>query len=43
MDGRRRTYEAFESTDFHAVEDFARFVAVADVFEGFGCILSADV
>ena len=29
--------------DEEAVEDFARFVAVADVFEGFGGVLAADV
>lgn len=35
--------DAFEVSDEHALEDFARFVAVADVFESFGCVLAADV
>ena len=33
----------FESADEQAVEDLARFVGVADVFEGFGGVLAADV
>jgi hypothetical protein len=34
---------ALQWTNEQAVEDLARFVAVADVFEGFGCVLAADV
>lgn len=32
-----------ESADEQAVEDLAGFVGVADVFEGFGGVLAADV
>jgi hypothetical protein len=32
-----------ESADEQAVEDLARFVGVADIFEGFGGVLAADV
>jgi hypothetical protein len=34
---------ALYGADEEALEDFAGFVAVANVFEGFGCVLAADV
>jgi len=34
---------ALDGADEEALEDFAGFVAVADVFEGFGGVLAADV
>ena len=34
---------ALYGADEEALEDFAGFVAVADVFEGFGGVLAADV
>ena len=37
------TYAALESADEEALEDLAGLVAVADVFEGFGGVLAADV
>ncbi len=37
------TYAALQFANQQAVEDLARFVAVADVFEGFGGVLAADV
>ena len=39
----RRTHHPLEIADNHPVEDLARFIGVADVFEGFGGILSGDV
>jgi|ERR1700722_14691189 hypothetical protein len=33
----------FESADEQAVEDLTGFIGVADVFEGFGGVLAADV
>ena len=36
-------YLSFEVADEQAVEDLARFVAVAYVFEGFRGVLAADV
>ena len=41
--GGLNTYAALEVADEQALEDLAGFVAVADVFEGFGGILAADV
>lgn len=38
-----RGYLTFQRSEQEAGEDLARFVAVADVFEGFGCVLAADV
>ena len=37
------TYTALESADEEALEDLTGLVAVADVFEGFGGVLAADV
>jgi hypothetical protein len=37
------TYTALEVADEKALEDLAGLVAVADVFEGFGWVLAADV
>lgn len=37
------THAALERAHQQALEDFSRFVAVADVFEGFGGVLAADV
>ena len=34
---------ALYGADEEALEDFAGFVAVADIFEGFGGVLAADV
>ena len=43
MGGGLNTYAALEVADEQALEDLAGFVAVADVFEGFGGVLAADV
>lgn len=40
---RRGTYATLEGPDQQALEDLAGLVAVADVFEGFGRVLAADV
>lgn len=37
------TYQALHGADKETVEDLARLVAVADIFEGFGAVLAADV
>ena len=34
------TYQPLEGADEHAVEDLARLVGVAHVFEGFGRVLA---
>lgn len=39
----RNTYTALKSADEEALEDLAGLVAVADVFEGLGGVLAADV
>ena len=36
-------YLSLQVADEQAAQDLARLVAVADVFEGFGCVLAADV
>lgn len=36
-------YLSLQCADQQAVEDLAGFVAVADVLEGFCCVLAADV
>ena len=41
--GRGVVGPALESANEQAVEDLAGFVGVADVFEGFGGVLAADV
>lgn len=38
-----KTYTTLESADEQALEDLAGLVAVADVLEGFGRVLPADV
>jgi hypothetical protein len=38
-----KTYRSLQLADFQPVEDLACFVRVADVFEGFGCVLAAYV
>ena len=38
-----RTHHPLEIADNHPVQDLARFIGMADVFEGFGGILSGDV
>lgn len=40
---RGGTHLAFQVTDQQAVKNFARFVAVANVFESFGRVLPADI
>jgi hypothetical protein len=35
--------DALQAADFEALEDFSCFVRVANIFEGFGCVLTADV
>jgi hypothetical protein len=42
-DGRNKAYLALQTPDKEAFEDLARFVAVADIFEGFGGILAGNV
>jgi hypothetical protein len=37
------TYTALQVADEKALEDFAGFVTVADVFEGLGRVLATDV
>lgn len=37
------THHALDGADQHGVEDLARFVAVAYIFEGFGAVLATDV
>ena len=37
------TYLPLQVADQQTVEDLARLVAVSDVFEGFGRVLTADV
>lgn len=37
------THHALDVADQHAIEDFARFVAVAYIFEGFGAVLATDI
>jgi hypothetical protein len=41
--GLGNTYTTLEVADEKALEDLAGLVAVADVFEGFGGVLAADV
>lgn len=41
--GGRNTYTAHKVADKQALEDLAGLVAVADVFEGLGGVLAADV
>jgi hypothetical protein len=43
LDCTGNTYTALEVADEQALEDLAGLVAVADVFEGFGGVLAADV
>ena len=38
-----KTYTALKSADEEALEDLAGLVAVADVLEGLGGVLAADV
>lgn len=37
------THHALDVADQHGIEDFARFVAVAYIFEGFGAVLATDI
>lgn len=37
------TYQPLEIADLQAVENLARFIRVADVFEGLGGVLARDV
>ena len=37
------TYLSLQRAHEHALEDLARLVAVADVFEGFSCVLTAYI
>ena len=43
MEGVGKMYLAFEVAEEEAAEDLARFVAVADVLEGFGSVLAAYI
>jgi hypothetical protein len=38
-----KAYLSLQVTDEQAVEDLARFVAVADVFKRFGCVLTTYI
>jgi hypothetical protein len=37
------TYHALHGANEHTVQNLARFITVADIFEGFGAVLAADI
>lgn len=40
---REEAYHALQIPNQHPIQQFTRFIAVTDIFEGFCCVLAADV
>lgn len=39
----KKTYHALHGADEHGVQNLTRFITVADIFEGLGAVLTADI